>query len=161
MKEEKKLNCKRRNNLFGLMEEEFIFYNKRQNNFEKISKQETNLIMKLIAEEKIEVDKTISNAGDITIEYFPDLAYYWDNKPYLIKLIINKIKDDIESSKKYKKIKANKEEDYKLNHTRTNNSLYSSTNTFSTLSSNKKINQQVNIHGEDNNILIGNSINNK
>jgi hypothetical protein len=153
--EEVDFKNKRRGNLYVLEEDEFIFYNKRKNNFEKILRQESVLINKLIAEEKLSKDKSILNSGDINKEYFPDLAYYWDNKPYIIKLIINKLKDDIEiAKKKSNKIKSNK----LLNLTLNNISKSSFISNKSPLSSDKNfviINEQGNNKTDDNNNSVG------
>ena len=81
------------------------------------------------------------------------MAYYWDNKPYLIKLIINKIKDDIESAKKTKKIKSNKS----FNQTSSLKNTGSFISNISSLSSDKTlitINEQAKIKTEDNNYSI-------
>ena len=69
-------------------EEEIIFYNSKLRNFKEISKEENYKNLKELAEEKADFDKIL-------------------NYPYMIKLIINKIKEDTENLKKSDKAKAN------------------------------------------------------
>jgi hypothetical protein len=105
------------------MEEKILFYNSKENKFENIQNERIIKTLKEITSEKAEMDKSINNSSpNLILEYFPDLLPYAKNIPYLIKLIINKIKEDTEQMKKSNKNKAN---NTTINNTFTNKSAFS------------------------------------
>ena len=98
------------------MEEKMLFYNSKQNKFENITNERIIKTLKELSSEKAEIDKSINNSSpNLILEYFPDLLPHAKNIPYLIKLVINKIKEDTEHLKKSSK--------YKLNNTTINNTF--------------------------------------
>jgi len=102
------------------MEEKILFYNSKENKFENILNERIIKTLKEITSEKAEMDKSINNSSpNLILEYFPDLLANAKNIPYLIKLIINKIKEDTEQIKKSNKNKAN---NTTINNTFTNKS---------------------------------------
>lgn len=102
------------------MEEKMLFYNSKQNIFQNICNEKIIKTLKELSSEKAEIDKSINNSSpNLILEYFPDLLPYAKNMPYLIKLIINKIKEDTEQMKKLNKNKIN---NTTINYTFTNKS---------------------------------------
>jgi len=85
-----------------------VFYNFKLNLFEEISTENKNKSLEELSKEKQEINKTLDLCGNkIIFDYFPEFIPYSKNYPYLIKMIINKIKEESENLKKANKNKKN------------------------------------------------------
>jgi hypothetical protein len=143
------------------MEEEILFYNSKTSQFEGISKEKEINILKKLSNEKNEVDKSISINNDLIFEYFPEFVPYIKNYPYMLKLIINKIREETEYLKKNikNKINSNLSNSNFLNKTEVNQSFSSGYHNYSeNFNSKNQKNNQNNPNQAENVLIVGNNL---